>query len=268
MADERFESGPKPEGAARAAHGSGESSISSDPKLAAYKAFLEQNRDKKTVENSLLISLCVIFVLTFITFPELVMQLAEKKEQEDVIEEVPQQKITEKKEEEQQQPEEKVKVETKEFKYARPSVASPTAGQKITRLVADSEDLNVKDEGTGDLDWDEGDIPDAPFILVAGPIERPVFQARGGKTYPSRARMLKKQGLVRLEVKIDRNGNMIDIKLLEITVGGQKDTELKDEWGFGQEAIKYFKNGKWKPAKQNGKPINAVFRFVFDYKIS
>ena len=246
-------------GAAKRPSKKGADRASRDPALAAYKTFLEQSKDRKTLENSLLIALLTFFVLLFITFPEIVAGLMEKAEEEDQIEEVPQQKIIEKKEEPPPEVEERFRQEKKEHSFSIPSVTSPTASDVILPPAERTETLDVTDADLDSVGFDE-DIPDStPWIVVAGPIEKPVFVAGGPRIYPQRARMLKKEGYARLEVKISRNGETVSIELLE---------EQPADFGFGEAAIKYFEQGKWKPARQNGKPIDAIYRFKFDYTLT
>jgi len=235
------------------------STIARDPGLSVYRRLLEQSRDKKTIENSLLISLCCVFVLLFITFPELASQIIQAIDQDDDISEIPQQKIIEPKEEEPPQVEERFRQEQKEFSYTMPSVKAPTAQDVIVKVVERKERLDVHDANLDSLGFDD-DVPDsAPYIVVAGPIEKPQFIPGAPKQYPQRARMLKKQGYVRLQVKISSAGETVDIRVLD---------EQPADFGFGEAAVKYFEKGRWKPAKQNGKPINAIFIFVFQFTLT
>lgn len=269
MADEKFEQGQKPT-EIKSGHNPGstpgakapnpasdgiEYDPRKDPALATYKAFLEQSQDKKTIENSLFIALCCMFILLFITFPEIASRIIEAIQEQDQITEVPQQKIIEKKEEKPPEVEEKVRQEKREINYSMPSVTAPRASDRIIKVVQRTERLDSRDAALDDIGFDD-DIPDTPYIVVAGPIERPEFIPSGPKIYPQRARMLKKNGYASLEVKISSTGETVSVELLE---------ENPADFGFGEAAIKYFEQGRWKPARQNGKPINALFRFRFDY---
>jgi TonB family protein len=103
----------------------------------------------------------------------------------------------------------------------------------------------------------EGPQPEeSSYILVAGDIERPEFIPVGPKIYPQRARMLKKNGYVMLELKISKTGETVSIDILD---------EQPPDFGFGNAAKLYFEQGSWKPAKRNGEPVDAIYRFRFDY---
>ena len=231
---------------------------SRDPALVAYRAFLNHSGERKTIENSLLISLCIFLLLLFITFPELASQIIQAARPDDEISEIPLQKIIEPEEKEPPQVEERYRRDEKEYTYTVPSVTAPRATDTIVRVMEPGEKLDIHDSALDGIGFDDELLGEPPWIKVAGPIEKPRFREAGPLLYPQRARMLRKEGTVRLQVKISRQGEMVEIFVLQ---------EQPPDFGFGEAAINYFKKGRWIPARQNGRPINAVYNFVFSFQL-
>jgi len=231
-------------------------SAKDDPKLAAYKAFLEAQSDKKTIENSALISLIVFGAFLFITFPSFVQKLQGLERKDDIIE-IRKQTVLVQPPEEQRQIRE-VKKETRQREFSQiPALTRPTGREEIIEDITDL-NLEVEDE-LADMSWDLDSVKAPGPILVAGDITPPEFIPRGQKPYPQKARILRRTGNVRIEVIISKEGTLEEIKILR---------ESPPDFGFGDAAITYLKQGQWKPALQNGRPIYARYIFTFNFTLN
>lgn len=139
--------------------------------------------------------------------------------------------------------------------------------QKIAGKTGDAE-VKTGDQGAFEIESPDVEIPDLgfeetpadteSFLEVGRAMEPPVFIGGSARTYPQRARMLKKSGYVDLEVRISSTGEMVGINVLE---------EYPQGYGFADAAVRYFQRGRWRPAKQNGRPVNSVYKFKFEYKV-
>lgn len=75
--------------------------------------------------------------------------------------------------------------------------------------------------------------------------------------YPSRARKLGIQGKVFVNFIIDKNGEVVNVKVLR-GIGG----------GCDEEAIRVInKSPKWNPGKQRGKPVNVTMTLPISFKL-
>ena len=256
MADNKPGAPVGPGGAAQKPKGPAPKELTAkdDPKLAAYRSFLEAQGDKKSIENSLLISLIVFGVFLFITFPTIVQQMQGLERKDDVIEVMKQTVIQPPEQEQQQIREVKQEVRQREFSQI-PALSRPTGQEEIVEDI----DLNleVQDEMT-DMSWGFDGIEAPGPILVAGDITPPQFTARGQKPYPQKARILRRTGKVQIEVVVAKNGTLEQINILK---------EDPPDFDFGKAAIQYLQQGEWKPALQNGQPIYSRYIFIFDFQI-
>jgi TonB family protein len=232
-------------------------SIKDDPKLATYRSFLEAQLDKRSIENSLLTSIIIFGVALFITFPTIAQKLQGLEREDDVIE-IIKQTVIQKPQEDVQHVRE-VKQETRQRDFTQiPALSRPTGREEIVEDITDL-DLAVNDELTDDFGWDLDNVQAPGPILVAGDITPPQFIARGQKPYPQKARILRRTGTVRIEVIVAKDGTLEDIKILE---------ENPPDFDFGDAAVTYLKQGEWKPALQNGKPIYARYIFTFQFTLN
>lgn len=76
--------------------------------------------------------------------------------------------------------------------------------------------------------------------------------------YPSAAKENAIQGTIFLSYVVQADGSLSDIKVLRSVYGGYE---------LDREAIRVLKltNGKWKPGKQNGKPVNVEMKLPFRF---
>jgi TonB family protein len=234
-----------------------ELSAKDDPKLAAYQAFLEAQSDKRSIENSLLISIIIFGVALFITFPTIAQKMQGLQREDDVIE-IIKQTVIQKPQEQVHQVRE-VRRETSQREFSQiPALNRPTGREVIVEDIADL-NLAVTDEMTDDMGWDIDSVAGPGPILVAGDITPPQFIARGQKPYPQKARILRRTGTVKVEVIIAKDGTLEQINILN---------ENPPDFDFGDAAVTYLKQGEWKPALQNGQPIYARYIFTFQFTLN
>ncbi|WP_169338321.1 energy transducer TonB [Colwellia piezophila] len=74
--------------------------------------------------------------------------------------------------------------------------------------------------------------------------------------YPKRAAKVKQEGWVQLYFDVDKNGNVINAKVIKVSPEG---------FEFGKEALRVIK--KWKYNPVISKSHNAALNTVFDFKL-
>ena len=77
--------------------------------------------------------------------------------------------------------------------------------------------------------------------------------------YPPIAQRSNIEGMVYLELFIDRQGNIRDVKIM-------KETPLNR--GFGEAAVNALKGIRGKPAEANGEPVAVRYRYIFNFKLN
>ena len=77
--------------------------------------------------------------------------------------------------------------------------------------------------------------------------------------YPPIAQRSNIEGMVYLELFIDRLGNVRDVRILRETPANR---------GFGEAAINALKGIKGKPAEANGEPVAVRYRYNFNFKLN
>jgi len=228
-----------------------------DATLASYKAMLGSQNEKRSIENSLLVSIIIFGMALFVTLPTIAQKLQGLERDDGSIVIPPWTALPELPDE--QQPTREVRREISLRDFAPfPEFDRPT-GQEV--IVEDISDLNmeVRDEMTGEMDWDLEGIEAPGPILVAGDITPPQFISRGEKPYPQKARILRRAGMVRIEVVISKAGTLETIEVLE---------EEPPGFDFGEAAVTYLRQCEWKPALQNGRPIYARYIFTFQFTLN
>jgi len=228
-----------------------------DPTMAGYKALLGSQNEKRSIENSLLVSIIIFGMALFVTFPTIAQKLQGLEQEDDFIEIQPWTAVPKLPDEQQPTREVRREISLRDFapfpEFDRPS------GHEV--IVEDISDLNmdVRDAMTGEMDWGLEGIEAPGPILVAGDITPPEFIERGEKPYPQKARILRRTGTVRIEVVISKAGTLEAIEVL---------AEEPPDFDFGAAAVTYLRQCEWKPALQNGKPIYARYRFTFVFKLN
>jgi protein TonB len=76
--------------------------------------------------------------------------------------------------------------------------------------------------------------------------------------YPPIAQRSNIEGIVYLELFIDRQGNVRDVRILRETPQGR---------GFGEAAVNAFKNIRGRPAEANGEPVAVRYRYNINFTL-
>ena len=87
----------------------------------------------------------------------------------------------------------------------------------------------------------------------------PDDEIRRAMVYPPIAQRSGIEGRVFLELFIDRQGNVRDVRILR---------EDPPNRGFGEAAINAFKGIRGKPAEANGEPVAVRYRYVISFKLN
>lgn len=101
---------------------------------------------------------------------------------------------------------------------------------------------------------------EGPLIAGVGDVSVPVrIEATAVQPeYPELARQAKVQGKVILQAVIFKDGSVGDIQVLQ-TPG--------EKLGFDEAAIAAVRQWKYKPALQNGRPVDVIFTIVIDFTL-
>lgn len=226
-----------------------------DPVFAKFHALLVQEEDKKVLENSLLISLVCFILLTFIVFPDVVLQALEAEQQNEELD-IPQITLIEKQEEEQPPETETVERERERTFEPMPDIKSPT-GEETIVAVQTKEKLDVEVENVDDFMFGAPSGTPGP-IEVAGNVVRPEVTFPSNQPYPQKAKILRRAGAVKVRLIIRKNGDFEVLKVL---------WEKPPDFGFGEAALEYLQGSKWKPATQNGRPIDVYFEITIQFNL-
>jgi hypothetical protein len=248
---------PPKAGAAKNAREIAQEQMRNDPSLAKYHALLVQERDKKVLENSLLISLCFFLVMLFIIFPEFASKIIGAEQKEDIIE-IPKQTVVKQEQKQEQRQEIQRREEQRERDFSQiPDISRPTGDERIVEDIK-IDRLHVKTEDFDDLDF--GDLPSSTPgpIEVAGNVVRPEVTFRGPQPFPQKAKILRRSGRVKVRLIIRKNGEYEVVRIME---------ENPPDFGFGEACIQYLGQSTWKPATQNGRPIDVYFELTIMFNL-
>jgi TonB family protein len=102
----------------------------------------------------------------------------------------------------------------------------------------------------------EGGKHGQPLYAGVGGVSNPELISKKQPIYPEIARKAKVSGQVILQVVVRKDGSVGDISVLRSP--GSK-------FGFDEAAIAAVKQWRYKPAQQNGKPVDVYFTVVVDF---
>jgi protein TonB len=143
-----------------------------------------------------------------------------------------------------------------------PRERPPEVFQNTVEAVAETmvETDEVPDELITDIvpDVEEKQIDFLPMHKIS---EEPVFpreMIRDATVYPPIALRSGIEGLVVLELFVDRQGDIRQIRILKETPEGR---------GFGEAAVKAFKGIRGKPAESNGQTVAVRYRYPVRFAI-
>lgn len=231
-------------------------SAKDDPVFAKFHALLVQEEDKKVLENSLLISLVFFIVLTFVVFPDVILQALEAEQEIEELD-IPQITIIEKQEEEPPPEVETVERERERTFEPMPDIKSPT-GEETIIAVQTREKLDVEQENVDDFMFGMPSGTPGP-IEVAGNVIKPEVTFPSTQPFPQKAKILRRNGAVKVRLIIRKNG---DFEILRVI------SENPPDFGFAEAAMEYLQGSRWKPATQNGRPIDVYYEITIEFKLT
>ena len=228
-----------------------------DPAFAKYHGLFVQGRDKKVLENSMLISLVFFFIVLYITFPEFAGKILNAEQKDDVIE-IPKQTIVKQEQKQEQKQEVQKRVEKRERDFNQiPDLSRPTGDEAIVEDVK-IDRLDVQIEDVDDMMF--GDLPDSSPgpVEVAGDVVPPEVSFSGTQPFPQKAKILRRSGQVKVRLIIRKDGSYEVLRV---------EREDPPGFGFGDAMLQYLKQSSWKPATQNGRPIDVYFDLTVNFSL-
>ena len=101
----------------------------------------------------------------------------------------------------------------------------------------------------------EAEVPDGP-IQVGGDVTKPEKISAPDPQYTEIARKARIQGVVIVQAIIDKEGNVVNVKVLKGL-----------PMGLAEEAVAAIKTWKFKPATLNGKPVDVYFNLTVNFRL-
>lgn len=92
------------------------------------------------------------------------------------------------------------------------------------------------------------------IVYVGGEVKRPIAIHQPKPSYSETARKARIQGAVVLEAIIDKEGNVVDLKVLKGL-----------PFGLSEEAVKAVRQWKFRPATLNGKPVAVFYNLTANF---
>ncbi len=154
-------------------------------------------------------------------------------------------------------PEEKKPEEIKKKKKKK--VLAKPIPQKIDDEVdpmeLEDEDIELVYD-SDDIDFDEPEAPPEGPLRVGGDVNAPVIVKRVDPIYPDIARRTRIQGLVILEAIINKDGEVVDVKVLKSLNSFCDDAavEAAKQWIF-------------EPGTQNDIPVDVVMTLTVQFRL-
>lgn len=106
----------------------------------------------------------------------------------------------------------------------------------------------------------EAPPPSGPLLAGVGDVTNPELIAESKLTpeYPELARVARLEGNVILQAIIHADGTVGDVEVLRVN---------RPNMGFEESAIAAVKQWRYRPATQNGKPVEVYFTVFVDFKL-
>ncbi|MBN1296893.1 energy transducer TonB [bacterium] len=150
------------------------------------------------------------------------------------------------------------KIEEPKVKKKKQVLAKPIPQQEMTNL----EDIAIDDEDVelvydiNDVDFDEPEPPPEGPLRVGGDVSSPKRIHYVAPEYPDIARRTRIQGIVILEAIINKQGDVVDVKVLKSL------NSLCD-----QAAINAARQWKFEPGTQNDIPVDVVMTLTVQFQL-
>lgn len=238
--------------AVNAKHLSGDVLVADISEFKTFQLLLLRENDKKTLESSLLISLLIFIALTFVVFPEIVSQTSDSRQKMEVPDYVQWPTPTEEK-----PPESTIKERVKRRPFEPLPEIKPLAGNQAIIEVPTTENLEIVQESVLMPAYGVPSTPPGP-VEVAGNVIAPTVTFPAVQPFPQKATILRRNGRVKVRLIIRKNGEFEILKIME---------ENPPDFGFGEAAKQYLLQSIWKPALQNGRPIDVFYEITIVFAL-
>lgn len=229
------------------------SQVQSKSQSHLFDYFLEEKEEKRNFYIALCIGIIFHIILAFIHFPKAKYTLSalEQASKKVIVIKPPKFKPPE-----QQKQQEIVKPQVKKVAIPDPTPDEP---EPIREPEIDLRDQMIPDDFVIGI---PSDIPPPPEddkpVIVGGDVQAPVRLTPINPIYPEAARKARIEGNVILQLTIDKNGNVIDVKVLRGL-----------PMGLTEVAIEEAKKQKFKPAYRlsTGLPVDCIYTLTVSFKI-
>ena len=140
------------------------------------------------------------------------------------------------------------------------SVKHETDPEKALQLLPGENLAGVIEDGRREctLNSEAPEPPEAPekVVMVGGDVKAPVRIRESHPRYTREARKARIQGIVIIQATIDKQGNVVDTRILK---GLPK--------GLSEMAEAAIKTWKFKPATLNGKPVAVYYNLTINFSL-
>lgn len=158
-------------------------------------------------------------------------------------------------------------TETRDIAISEAKINSINETHQVTELIQEHSFTN--NMGTNEQSIIEGQNKNEELSLLAGiskqippkeltfgSVNGPNFKEKVEPVYPIKARRLGKEGIVKVKLKIDEEGRLIDITFIE-----------DPGYGFKESVLQALKKSTFTPATENGKPIPSIALLTISFKL-
>jgi len=212
----------------------------------------EYNEDRKLLRIATVAAVVFHIVLFMIHFPEMAAKVHAAQKQERKIFVVQQPKF--------KPPEVRKQVEVLRPRTVRVPIPDPTPDEpEPVRQIEPEETL--PDVIPDDAIFGVPDAPPAPVeetgpIRVGGQIKEPRKVHEIKPVYPEIARKARVEGVVILEITVDKQGNVRDVKVLRSL-----------PMGLTESAVEAVKQWKYEPSTLNGRPVEVLITVTVTFRL-
>ncbi len=218
-----------------------------------FDYLVEEKEEKRNFYIAIAIGIVFHIILAFIHFPKVKYTLSALEQQQKKIIVIKPPKF---KPPEQQKQQEIIKPQVKKVAIPDPTPDEP---EPIREPEIDLKDQIIPDDFIIGIP----EIPPPPEdnkpVIVGGDVQAPVRITPLNPLYPEPARKARIEGNVILQLTIDKDGNVIDVKVLRGL-----------PMGLTESAVEEAKKLKFKPAYRlsTGLPVDCIYTITVAFKIS
>ncbi len=212
----------------------------------------EYNQDKKLLRIAGIVAVVFHVGLFMIHFPDVAAKVQAAQKQERKIFVVQQPKF--------KPPEVKKQVEVLRPRTVRVAIPDPTPDEPEPVREIEPDEV-LPDVIPDDAIFGVPDAPPAPVedtgpIRVGGQIKEPRKTVEVRPVYPEIARKARVEGIVILEITVDKQGNVKDVKVLRTLPMGLTEA--------AQEAVRQW---KYEPSTLNGRPVEVLITVTVTFRL-